>query len=179
MGSPAQLDRETVAHRQHTHTLRVLFAEQCHRSLLARRLYCHLLSDDFRVTQDFLINTLLNLTKFFIGDRFKVGKIKPKLLIVNERAPLIDVRAKYFPQRCVKQMRRRVMPRSRGGGDSWDNVTTACMRCNVRKGNRTPQEAAMPLRKMPRRPLSSLSFDAVRQINSGRHSEWAKYVIGA
>ena len=72
-----------------------------------------------------------------------------------------------------------VMPRSRGGGDSWDNVTTACMRCNVRKGNRTPQEAAMPLRKMPRRPLSSLSFDAVRQINSGRHSEWAKYVIGA
>ena len=72
-----------------------------------------------------------------------------------------------------------VMPRSRGGGDSWDNVTTACMRCNVRKGNRTPQEAAMPLRKMPRRPLSSLSFDAVRQINSGGHSEWAKYVIGA
>ena len=86
MGSPAQLDRETVAHRQHTHTLRVLFAEQCHRSLLARRLYRHFFGVDFSVTQDFLIDTLLNLTDFFISDRFKMGKIKPKLLIINERA---------------------------------------------------------------------------------------------
>ena len=43
-----------------------------------------------------------------------MGKIKPKLLIINERAPLVDVRAEYFPQRCVKQMRGRVMPC--GGG---------------------------------------------------------------
>ncbi len=72
-----------------------------------------------------------------------------------------------------------VLPRSRGGADSWDNITTACVICNVRKGNRTPQEAEMPLNRTPRRPHSSLSFEAVRQIDSGRHLEWAKYVIGA
>ena len=72
-----------------------------------------------------------------------------------------------------------VIPRSRGGADIWENVTTACLRCNVRKGNRTPQEAVMPLRSTPRRPLSSLSFEASRQIHSGHHSEWAKYVIGS
>ena len=72
-----------------------------------------------------------------------------------------------------------VVPRSRGGGDNWENVTTACLSCNVRKGNRTPKEAEMPLKRVPRRPLSSLSFEATRQIHSGRHSEWAKYVIGA
>jgi 5-methylcytosine-specific restriction endonuclease McrA len=72
-----------------------------------------------------------------------------------------------------------VVPRSRGGGDTWENVTTACLSCNVRKGNRTPKEADMPLMRVPRRPLSSLSFEATRQIHSGRHSEWAKYVIGA
>jgi hypothetical protein len=49
----------------------------------------------------------------------------------------------------------------------------------VRKGNRTPKEAAMPLRHVPRRPASSLSFEARRQIHSGHHQEWAKYVIGA
>ena len=72
-----------------------------------------------------------------------------------------------------------VVPRSRGGADTWDNVTTACLTCNVRKGNRTPKEAGMPLMRPPHRPLSSLSFEATRQIHSGQHKEWAKYVIGS
>ena len=72
-----------------------------------------------------------------------------------------------------------VVPRSRGGTDVWENVTTACLTCNVRKGNRTPKEASMPLHRAPHRPLSSFSFEATRHIHSGRHSEWAKYVIGA
>ena len=72
-----------------------------------------------------------------------------------------------------------VLPRSRGGTDTWENVTTACLSCNVRKGNRTPKEAAMPLHRAPHRPLSSFSFEATRQIHSGRHREWAKYVIGS
>lgn len=71
-----------------------------------------------------------------------------------------------------------VMPRSRGGSDSWDNVTTACLPCNVRKGNRTPREAGMPLLRQPHRPLSNLSFEATRHMGGGRHSTWAKYVIG-
>lgn len=71
-----------------------------------------------------------------------------------------------------------VMPRSRGGSDSWDNVTTACLACNVRKGNRTPREAGMPLLRQPHRPLSTLSFEATRQMRGGRHAVWAKYMIG-
>jgi hypothetical protein len=31
---------------------------------------------------------------------------------------------------------------------------------------------------VPRRPLSSLTFEATRQMRAGRHAEWAKYVIG-
>ena len=71
-----------------------------------------------------------------------------------------------------------VVPRSRGGLDTWENVTTACLPCNVRKGNRTPREASMTLMGKPHRPLSSLRFEAARQISAGRHGEWAKYVIG-
>ena len=52
-----------------------------------------------------------------------------------------------------------VLPRSRGGTDNWENVTTACLRCNVQKGNRTPDEANMPLKRKPYRPLSNLNFD--------------------
>jgi 5-methylcytosine-specific restriction endonuclease McrA len=46
-----------------------------------------------------------------------------------------------------------VMPRSRGGATSWENLVAACEACNHRKGDRTPQEAKMPLRTTPTRPL--------------------------
>lgn len=45
-----------------------------------------------------------------------------------------------------------VIPKSRGGADSWDNLVAACVKCNNKKGNRTPEEARMPLIKKPRKP---------------------------
>jgi hypothetical protein len=46
------------------------------------------------------------------------------------------------------------------------------------KGNRTPEEAKMPLRTKPYKPLNNMSFETTKQIHSGRHKEWSKYVIG-
>ena len=71
-----------------------------------------------------------------------------------------------------------VLPRSRSGEDTWENIVTACVRCNVRKGSRTPKEANMPLRIKPHRPHSGLYFEVAKQIKSGVHQEWQKYVIG-
>jgi len=45
-----------------------------------------------------------------------------------------------------------VVPLSRGGRDIWVNVVTACLACNIRKGGRTPQQAAMPLLAVPYKP---------------------------
>jgi len=45
-----------------------------------------------------------------------------------------------------------IVPKSRGGGDTWENLVTACFRCNNIKGNRTPQEAGMKLQTKPMRP---------------------------
>jgi 5-methylcytosine-specific restriction endonuclease McrA len=42
-----------------------------------------------------------------------------------------------------------VLPRSRGGKHIWENVVSCCLRCNRKKGDRTPQEANMPLEKTP------------------------------
>jgi 5-methylcytosine-specific restriction endonuclease McrA len=71
-----------------------------------------------------------------------------------------------------------VNPRSRGGVDTWENIVTACVRCNVKKGSRTPHEAYMTLRHQPRRPYSSLYFEVSRHLKNGVHQEWRKYVIG-
>ena len=66
-----------------------------------------------------------------------------------------------------------VLPRSRGGMASWDNLTTACQRCNQRKGDRTPQEAGMPLRSVPAKPR----YIALAVLGDRRqHEVWQKYV---
>jgi 5-methylcytosine-specific restriction endonuclease McrA len=48
-----------------------------------------------------------------------------------------------------------VLPRSRGGQAVWTNIVCACLRCNVRKGGRTPREAAMHLIREPHEPRTS------------------------
>jgi len=45
-----------------------------------------------------------------------------------------------------------VLPVSRGGGNTWENVVTSCSPCNNRKGNRLPREAGLELRRPPTEP---------------------------
>lgn len=45
-----------------------------------------------------------------------------------------------------------VRPRSRGGASTWENCVLACLECNRRKGDRTPEQAGLALRKTPRKP---------------------------
>ncbi len=45
-----------------------------------------------------------------------------------------------------------VIPRSKGGRDSWHNLVSACQKCNTEKGDRTPEEAEMRMSHKPFRP---------------------------
>jgi len=45
-----------------------------------------------------------------------------------------------------------VVPRCMGGSDTWENLVACCRRCNLIKGDRTPQQAGMKLLRKPRRP---------------------------
>jgi 5-methylcytosine-specific restriction endonuclease McrA len=66
-----------------------------------------------------------------------------------------------------------ILPRSRGGDTTWENVITACAQCNRRKGNRTPEEANMPLRSRPGRPR----YLAVTLLaGAGAPKVWDKYM---
>jgi len=49
-----------------------------------------------------------------------------------------------------------VVPRSRGGDSVWENVVTSCAPCNLRKGNRLPEEVAMELPRRPQPPTPVL-----------------------
>jgi 5-methylcytosine-specific restriction endonuclease McrA len=45
-----------------------------------------------------------------------------------------------------------IIPQVQGGRATWENIVTACLGCNNRKGGRTPREAGMRLIRMPARP---------------------------
>lgn len=66
-----------------------------------------------------------------------------------------------------------IIPKSRGGKDTWENLATACEKCNVHKGNRTPKEANMLLKRKPFRPIPITFF---RDSNGGVQEPWKPYL---
>lgn len=67
-----------------------------------------------------------------------------------------------------------VIPRSRGGKNTWENVAAACSKCNNKKANKTPQETGMKLSKKPCRPTNYLDFELTK-YSAEAFSHWEKY----
>jgi 5-methylcytosine-specific restriction endonuclease McrA len=70
-----------------------------------------------------------------------------------------------------------VMPRSRGGGTDWENIVCACVRCNVRKGGRTPSEAGMRLTRPPIKPKTSPTLGL--KLANRKYQSWKTFLDDA
>ncbi len=95
----------------------------------------------------------------------------------------IFIRDRKTCQYCRKRLRAdeltfdHVVPRSRGGGSSWENVVAACPACNIRKGSRTPDEARMPLLHQPTRPtVRELNRQLPEISRTELHHSWIDFV---
>lgn len=69
-----------------------------------------------------------------------------------------------------------VLPRSRGGADSWENLVACCLRCNNIKGDRTPVEMGWALRTVPRPPHGTAWL--VRGVERAA-PQWEEYLAPA
>jgi 5-methylcytosine-specific restriction endonuclease McrA len=70
-----------------------------------------------------------------------------------------------------------VLPTCRGGDTSWENLVCACVKCNVRKGGRTPQEAGMKLIKKPVRPKRSPILTI--KLGNPKYASWKSFLDNA
>ena len=70
-----------------------------------------------------------------------------------------------------------VVPRSRGGITSWENIVCACVACNVRKGGRTPHEARMNLICQPVKPKRSPLLSI--KMGNPKYASWKSFVDNA
>ena len=83
-------------------------------------------------------------------------------------------------QYCGKKYQRdelnldHVVPRSRGGMSTWENVVSSCIRCNRKKGGRTPLEAGMKLLRKPVRPNWTASLNYT--LKSIKYAEWKQFL---
>lgn len=68
-----------------------------------------------------------------------------------------------------------VIPRSQGGLTNWQNCVLACIECNARKANRTPEQANMPLRNPPQRP----NWKPLYATRGVRIESWSKFLSEA
>jgi len=66
-----------------------------------------------------------------------------------------------------------IIPKSKGGEDDWENLTTACIRCNNKKGDRTPDEAKLNLMTIPKRP-SHITF--IKNFAGNVNDDWKPYL---
>lgn len=111
------------------------------------------------------------------------------LLVAYDRVPKRHVRFSRFNiyardkgtcQYCGRRPPRsalnldHVIPRSRGGTSTWENVVCSCQRCNRLKGGRTPEEAGMRLLRRPTKPEWTPFM--LESFSLRRYKEWLPYL---
>ncbi|MCB2128081.1 MAG: HNH endonuclease [Rhodobacteraceae bacterium] len=70
-----------------------------------------------------------------------------------------------------------VLPRSRGGTTSWENVVAACAPCNLRKANKPLKQSGLSLRRPPHRPTSEEMQQAGRRFPPNYlHESWTDFL---
>jgi len=67
-----------------------------------------------------------------------------------------------------------VLPRSRGGETTWENIVCSCVKCNTKKGGRTPKEARMRLIRLPSKP-SQNPLMALKMENP-KYESWQAFL---
>ena len=70
-----------------------------------------------------------------------------------------------------------VKPKSQGGRASWDNIVCCCVKCNVKKGGRTPEQAHMHLITKPVKPKRSPVISI--KLADERYSSWKQFLDNA
>lgn len=67
-----------------------------------------------------------------------------------------------------------VIPKARGGEDIWENLVAACVVCNNKKGNKTPEEANLTMKVKPFKP-SYIMF--ISSFNSKLDDSWKPFLF--
>ena len=121
--------------------------------------------------------------------RFQIAVPRIIRLLVYEKLPRQDVkfnrrniyaRDSNLCQYCGKKFPSselsldHVLPRSQNGKATWENIVCCCVRCNVKKGGRTPEQARMHLITKPIKPRRSPVINF--RLADAKYSSWKQFL---
>lgn len=84
----------------------------------------------------------------------------------------------YCGRQCHDLTIDHVVPRSRGGPHTWENLVSACKPCNHRKGGKLLADSRMKLRTEPREPRAGRYYTIERRIEGHVTHQWSKFLPG-
>jgi len=119
------------------------------------------------VSRSFPLPSIVRLT-FFVRVPYKRIVLNRKNLLIRD-----GFQCQYCGRTDLPLTIDHIQPRSRGGEYTWENLITACPRCNSKKGNRTPREAGMHPLKKPIRP-NNLMF--MQHLTAAVSDDWKPYL---
>ncbi|MDP9381662.1 MAG: HNH endonuclease [Chloroflexota bacterium] len=106
-----------------------------------------------------------------------IKRPRPRLKLSRKE---VFTRDKHTCQYCGKLTKDltldHVVPKSRGGSHTWDNLVSACKSCNHRKGGKNPDEARMRLLSKPTEPRVSPYYIFLQKLQHSPTEEWRQYL---
>jgi 5-methylcytosine-specific restriction endonuclease McrA len=109
--------------------------------------------------------------------RYQVRRPMPELRLSRHS---VLARDNYVCQYCGLRSREltidHVVPRWAGGPHSWDNLVACCRKCNLKKGDKTPQQAHMKLYRRPKRPHFIPYLSLPQYLRARGEQTWRDYL---
>ena len=110
---------------------------------------------------------------------YLIRRPRPRVKLTRRE---VFIRDNYTCQYCGRQGHDltidHVVPRSRGGGHSWENLVSACKTCNHRKGGKTLAQARMALKVEPHEPRPGIYYTIERRLDADVVESWQKFLPG-
>lgn len=119
----------------------------------------------------FFLPSVIRLTRYHHIPR-RINVLSRKNIYIRDRHTCLYCGKRFSAHELTLD---HVMPESRGGRSTWDNLVTCCKICNRRKADKTPEEANMPLLLVPRPATIHTARHLLRSL--AEHDEtWRKYL---
>jgi 5-methylcytosine-specific restriction endonuclease McrA len=110
---------------------------------------------------------------------YLIHRPRPRVKLTRRE---VFIRDHYTCQYCGRQGHDltidHVVPKSKGGDHTWENLVSACKPCNHRKGGKSLRDARMTLRSQPREPRAGQYYTIERRLDAAVIDDWTKFLPG-